>query len=118
MAAAVVVQRAAVAQRNADHRLLRRGGRLRNRLGNLTRLAVAETGPALAVADDDERVEAEALAALHRLRPAVAVDQLFDQLFPASLHTPGTNSEIGWDGKGVVRTCKTLLVGVPYKKKK
>ena len=44
---------------------------------------MAETGPALAVADHDQRREAEALAALHRLGHAVDVDELFDQLLAA-----------------------------------
>src|SRR3546814_2805578 len=61
MTAAIMVQRAAVAQRNANHRLLRGGGRLRNRFGHFARLAMTETGAALAVADDDERGETEAL---------------------------------------------------------
>jgi hypothetical protein len=46
---------------------------------------MTETDTALAVADDDERGKAEALAALHRLRHAVDVDELFDQLFAAIL---------------------------------
>ena len=78
-----MVQRAAVAQRNADHRLLRRGGRLADRFRHFARLAVAEAGAALAVADDDQRREAEALAALHRLGDAVDVDELLDQLLAA-----------------------------------
>ena len=83
MADAVMVQGAAVAQRHADHRLLGRRGRLGDRLGHLARLAVAEAGPALAVADDDQSREAEALAALHRLGDAVDVDELLDQLLAA-----------------------------------
>ena len=78
-----MVQRPALAQRHADHRLLGRRGRLGDRLGHLARLAVAEAGPALAVADHDQRREAEALAALHRLRDAVDVDELLDQLLAA-----------------------------------
>jgi hypothetical protein len=42
---------------------------------------MTETGAALAVADDDERGETEALAALNGLRNAVDVHELFDQLF-------------------------------------
>src|SRR4029078_12137167 len=83
----VVVERAAVAQRNADHRLLRRGGRLRNRFRNLTSLAVAEAGAPLVVAAAHERREAEALAALHGLRDAVDVDELLDQLLAAIVVT-------------------------------
>src|SRR5690606_10933168 len=70
---------------NADHRLLRRSGCLRDCLGNLARLAVAEARAALAVADDDERGETKALTALHRLRDAVDVHELFNQLFAAIL---------------------------------
>src|SRR6185369_1540551 len=80
MAEAVVVKRTPVAQRNADHRLLRRGSRLADRFGNLTGLAVAEARAALAVADHHERGKAEALAALHGLGDAVDVDELLDQL--------------------------------------
>src|SRR6185437_9224584 len=83
MAEAVVVKRAPVAKRHADHRLLGRSGRLANRLRNLARLAVTEACAALAVADDDERGKAEALAALHGLRHAVDVDELLDQLLAA-----------------------------------
>ena len=78
-----MMQRAAVAQRNADHRLLRRRSRLADRFRHFARLAVTETGAALAVADDDERREAEALAALHGLGDAVDVDELLDQLLAA-----------------------------------
>src|SRR3546814_15485897 len=85
MAAAVMMQRPTIAQRNADHRLLRRGRRLRDRFGNLERLAVAEARAPLALADDHERGETAALAALHRLRHAVEVDELFDQLLAAFL---------------------------------
>src|SRR4051812_14065372 len=81
MAQSVMMQGAAVAQRNADHRLLGRRGRLADRLGHFARLAMAETGAALAVADHDQRGEAEALAALHRLRDAVDVDELLDEVF-------------------------------------
>src|SRR5207253_2294849 len=80
MAEAVMVQRAAIAQRNADHRLLRRGCRLADRFGHFAGLSMTETGPPLAVADDYERREAKALAALHRLGDAVDVHELLDQL--------------------------------------
>src|SRR6185295_15552084 len=83
MAHPVMVKGAALAKRNPDHRLLGRGGRLGDRLGHLAGLAVAEAGPALAVADNDQSSEAEALAALHRLGHAVDVDELLDQLLAA-----------------------------------
>jgi hypothetical protein len=41
---------------------------------------VAEANATLAVADHDESCKAEALAALHGLRDAVDVNELFDQL--------------------------------------
>src|SRR5689334_8935670 len=80
-----MMQSAAVAQRNADHRLLRRSSRLADRFRHFAGLAVAEASAALAVADHHERRETEALAALHRLRDAVDVDELFDQLCAAVL---------------------------------
>jgi hypothetical protein len=83
MAEAVMMQRAAFLERDADHRLLGSCRRLRDGFRHFARLAMAEADPALAVADDDECREAEALAALHRLRDAVDVDQLLDQLFAA-----------------------------------
>ncbi len=84
MAGHVVVQRAAFAQRNADQRFLRRFRRLADRLRHFARLAVTEADAALLIAHDDERGEAEALAALHNLCDAVDVDELVDQLARAS----------------------------------
>src|SRR4051794_39648370 len=85
MAESIVVQCAAIAERNANHRLLRRSSRFGNRLRHFARFAVTEAGAALAVADDHERREAEALAALHRLGDAIDVDELLDQLFATIL---------------------------------
>src|SRR5690606_24081905 len=85
VALAVVMQRAPFLERHADHLLLGRCGRLGNRLGYLAGLAVAEADAALAVADHDQRGEAEALAALHSLRHAVDVHELLDQLIAAFL---------------------------------
>src|SRR3712207_7794618 len=82
-----MVQRPPLAERNADHGLLGRRGRLGDRLRHLAGLAVAEARAALAVADDDERREAEALAALHGLGDAVDVDELLDELLAAFLVT-------------------------------
>ena len=76
----VVMQRAAFAQRHADQAALGRLGRLADRLRHFARLAVAEADAALLVADDDERGEAEARAALHHLGDAVDVDELVDEL--------------------------------------
>ena len=83
MAVAIVVQRAAFLQRHTNHRLLGGGGGLGDGFRHFARLAMAEADPALAIANDDQRGEAEALAALHRLRNAVDVNQLLDQLFAA-----------------------------------
>ena len=77
---AVVVQCAALAQRDADHAALGLLGGLADRLGHFARLARAVAGPALAVADDDDRGEAEPPAALHHLGDAVDADELLDQL--------------------------------------
>ena len=75
-----MMQRAALAQRHADHAALGLLGRLADRLRHLARLAGAVADPALAVADDDERREAEAPAALHHLGDAVDADELFGEL--------------------------------------
>src|SRR3569623_792838 len=83
MPVAVVMQRTAFLERNANHRLLGSGGSRGDGFRHFARLAMPEADPALAVADDDERGEPEALAALHRLRNAIDVDQLLDQLFAA-----------------------------------
>src|SRR5579871_5547636 len=64
----IVMQRTALAQRHAHQIALCRIGCFPDRFGNLARLAVAEAHPALLIADDDERGEAEALAALDHLR--------------------------------------------------
>src|SRR4029077_4866094 len=84
----VVMQRAAFAQGDARQITLRRLGRLADRLGNFARLAVAETDPALLVADHDQRCKAEALAALDDLRHAIDVDELVDELAVALLALP------------------------------
>src|SRR3546814_18741426 len=89
MAHAVMMKGAALAQRHADHRLLGSGSRLRNGLRHFARLAMTEAGAALAIADDDERGETEALAALHGLGDAVDMDELLDELL-ALVRAPPT----------------------------
>ena len=79
------MQRPALAQRHADQAALGGFGRLADRLGHLAGLAVAEADAALLVADDDERGEAEAPAALHHLGDAVDVDELVHELAVALL---------------------------------
>src|ERR1700720_4949488 len=74
------MQRAAFAQCNAGQVALGRFRRLADRLGDLARLAVAETDPALLIADHDQRRKAEALAALDDLRHTIDVDELVDEL--------------------------------------
>src|SRR5438045_282338 len=59
--------------------------RLADRFRHLTRLAVAEADPALLVADDDQRGETEAAAALHHFRHAVDVDEAVDEFAVALL---------------------------------
>src|SRR5258705_5888798 len=84
----IVMQGAAFAQRHARQVALCRFGRLADRLGDLARLAVAETDPALLIADHDQRRKAEALSALDDLRHTIDVDELVDELavalFPAA----------------------------------
>src|SRR6185437_12369912 len=76
MADDIVMQRPTLAQRHADHLAL----------GLLARLAMAETDPALLVADHHERCEAEAPAALDHLGHAVDVNQAIDELAIALLY--------------------------------
>src|SRR5207249_6835263 len=84
----VVMQRAAFAQRDARQVALRRLCRLADRLWHFARLAMAETDPALLIADHDQRRKAEALAALDDLRHAIDVDELVDELAVALLAIP------------------------------
>src|SRR5829696_8680729 len=81
----VVMERAALAQGDADHGALGGIRRLADRFRHLARLAVAEADAALLVADDDERGEAEAASALHHLRDAVDVDEAIDEFAVAVL---------------------------------
>jgi hypothetical protein len=91
----IVMEGAAFAQRNADETALGGVGRLADRLRHFARLAVAEADPALLVADDDQRGEAEAASALHHLGHTIDVDQLVGEfavaLFPLAaivVHVP------------------------------
>src|SRR5579863_10182139 len=79
------MQRSAFAERHAHDAALGGLGRLTDRLRHFARLAVAVADAALLVADDDERGEAEATAALHHLRHAVDVDELIDKFAVALL---------------------------------
>jgi hypothetical protein len=69
------MERAALAERHADHRPLGRIRGLADRLRHLAGLAVAEADAALLVTDHYEGSEAEATAALHDFRDAVDVYQ-------------------------------------------
>src|SRR5918995_6869643 len=80
-----MMESAALAQRDPDHRALGRIRRLADRLRHLTGLAVTEADAALLVADDDERREAEAPAALHNLGDAVDMDETIDEFAVAVL---------------------------------
>jgi hypothetical protein len=75
-----MVQRAAFAQRHADHVALGAFGRLADGFRHFARLAVTEADTALLVADDNERGETEAAATLDHLGNAVDVDELVDEL--------------------------------------
>ena len=81
----VVMQRPAFTQRHPHDAALGGLGRLADRLRHLARLAMAETDPALLVADDDQRGEAEAPAALHHLRHAIDVHEAIDEFAVALL---------------------------------
>ena len=76
----VVMQRAAFAQRHPGQAALGGIGGLADRLRHLTRLAVTEADAALLVADNHQRGETEAPAALHHLGDAVDVHELVDEL--------------------------------------
>src|SRR6202049_4186383 len=82
------MQRAAFAQGYARQVALGRLGGFADRLGNFARLAVAESDPALLIADHDQGRKAEALAALDHLRHTIDVDELVDEFavafFPAA----------------------------------
>ena len=80
MAAHLMMQRASVLQRDADQRALGRFGRLADRLGDFTRLAMAEAHAPALIADNDEGREAEPPAALHHFGHTIDVDQLVDEL--------------------------------------
>ena len=82
----VVVERTGFTQRHADELALGLLGRLADGLGNFARLAVAETDPALLVADDDQCRKAEALAALDHVGHTVDVDQAIDEFAFALLN--------------------------------
>jgi hypothetical protein len=74
-AVAIVVQRAAFAQRHADHLALGLLGGLADRLGHLFGLTLAKAHAALLVADDDESGKAEALTTFHGFRNTVDRNQ-------------------------------------------
>jgi hypothetical protein len=84
----VVMQRAALAQRHADQGVLGGFRRFADRFGHFARFAMTETDPALLIADDDKRGEAETTAALHNFRDAINVDQTVHEfavaIFPAA----------------------------------
>jgi hypothetical protein len=85
-----MVKRTAIAQRNADHRLLRGCRRLADRFRNFASLAMTEPGAALAVTNDDQCCKTETLAALHGLGNAVDVDELLDELLAALIVAPAS----------------------------
>src|SRR4029078_4195829 len=80
LAGDVVMQRAALAERHLDEIALGGFRRLADRLRHLARLAMTEADAALLVADDDERGEAAAPAALHHLGDAIDMHELVDEL--------------------------------------
>ena len=74
------MQRSPFAQRDAHETAPRGLRRLADRLRHLARLAMSEADAALLVADDDERREVEAPAALHHLGHPVDVHEAVDEL--------------------------------------
>src|SRR5690606_4263590 len=76
----VVVQRAGIPQRHADHLALGLLGSLADCFRNFTGLAVTEPNATLLVTDNDEGCKTKALAALHNLGHTVDVDQAIDEL--------------------------------------
>src|ERR1700704_464650 len=105
----IVMQRAAFAQRDARQIALRRFGRLADGFRNFARLAVAESDPALLIANDDQGRKAEALAALDHLRHTIDVNELVDELavalFPAA---PVAATAFAFTCHGVFRSLKDL----------
>jgi hypothetical protein len=83
-----VVRDRALGDGHLDHALLRLLDPLADRLRHLVRLAETEADAAVRVADDDQRAEAEAPAALHDLRDAVDVNDLLLELDAAVVDDP------------------------------
>src|SRR5437660_6000791 len=73
-------------ERHLDHAAARGLDRLAHRLAHLVRLAGGDPDASLRVAHGDERVEAEAPAALHDLRDAVDGNDVLDE--PVALALP------------------------------
>src|SRR5216684_1567 len=105
----IVMQRTAFAQCDAGQVAFRRLGCLADGFGNFARLAVAESDPALLIADDDQGRKAEALAALDHLRHTIDVNELVDELavalFPAA---PVAATAFAFTCHGVFRSLKDL----------
>src|ERR1700733_7615121 len=103
------MQRAAFAQGNPRQIALGRFGGLADRLGNFACLAVAESDPALLIADHDKRRETEALAALDDLRHTIDVDELVDEFavafFPAA---PVAATAFAFTCHGVFQSLRSL----------
>jgi hypothetical protein len=67
MAHAIMMEGAAIFQRDADHGTLGSGGCLGNRLWHFARLAMTKANPALAITNHNQSRKAKALAALYGL---------------------------------------------------
>ncbi len=76
----LVMERAAILERDADHVALGRFGRLADRFGHFARLAMTVADAAALIAHHDEGSEAETPTALHHLGDAVDVHELVDEL--------------------------------------
>ena len=85
----IMMERTATAQRNENQVALGSFSCLADGFRHFARLAMTEANTALLIADNDERREAEALAALHDLGDAVDVNELVDKFAVALFPIPG-----------------------------
>ena len=88
----LVMQRAAVLQRNAQHGALRGIGRLANGFRHFARLAMPEADAAALIADHDESRKTEAPAAFHHFGNAIDVHELIDEIAVAVLSSRSRDS--------------------------
>jgi hypothetical protein len=76
----LVMQRAAIFQRDAQHRAFRRFGGLANGFGHFACLAMSKPNPAALIADNDKGGEAKAPSTFHDLRNTIDMHELIDEI--------------------------------------